>query len=116
MEILASEFSIACFKPEVCARKRSLITKEVGPSAPQLTFNPDDRCSIASTCLLLLATKLWCVLIAVTFVLIRKDIFHLFARNWILFLDPVVALEEVSLIDLLSGSENMKRERNMIVC
>ena len=56
------------------------------------------------------------MLIAVTFVLIRKDIFHLFARNWILFLDPVVALEEVSLIDLLSGSKNMKRERNMIVC
>jgi hypothetical protein len=55
------------------------------------------------------------VLIAVTFVLIRKDIFHLFARNWILFLDPVVVLEELSLVGLLSGSENMKQERTVIM-
>jgi hypothetical protein len=55
------------------------------------------------------------VLVAAIFVLIRKDIFHLFARNWILFFDPVIVLEKLSLIDLLSGSENMKQERTVII-
>ena len=75
-EIPASELSIACFNPAVCARKRSLMTKEAGPSAPRLIFKPDDKRSIDLACSVLLIVKFRWVLIAGTLVLTRSDIIH----------------------------------------